>query len=82
VGDKIYLLGGLSGAGASLHHVDVYDPVLDMLLPGAKFNNAQVRMRYASGVLGNKIYVAGGLTSDAEDQLVRPSCLRFHTHAA
>lgn len=70
VGDKIYLVGGLSGSGASLHHIDMYDPVLDLFEDGSRFSSQQFRMRYASGVLDNKIYVAGGLEEDPGPALV------------
>lgn len=81
-------MGGLSGTGAALHHIDMYDPVLDLFEDGSKFDSQQFRQRYASGVIDTKIYVAGGLAAaDPTPALVRTNavfcflCVYFHLKA-
>lgn len=74
IDDKIYLVGGLAGSGAALHHIDMYDPVLDLFEDGSRFNSQQFRQRYASGVIDKKIYVAAGLEEDPGPALVRLAC--------
>lgn len=61
IGGKIYLVGGLNGRQAGMHHVDVYDPLLDTFTRGAQATAGQFRLRYASAAIGTRIYVAGGL---------------------
>eukprot|EP00892_Ulva_mutabilis_P010778 jgi/Ulvmu1/8072/UM004_0309.1 len=61
VGGKIYLVGGLNGRQNGLHHVDVYDPLLDTFTKGPPNSAGRFRLRYASAVMASSIYVVGGL---------------------
>lgn len=78
IGGKIYLVGGLNGRQQGMHHVDVYDPLLDTFTKGPQTTVGQFRLRFASAAIGTSIYVSGGLPqndgSDGSDvaKLVRP----------
>lgn len=78
VAGKIYLLGGLNGRQSGMHHVDVYDPLLDTFTKGPQNTAGMFRLRYASAVVGSRIYVIGGLPQNDPQgsdvaKLVQPS---------
>jgi len=55
---KVYVLGGYSGS--MLARVDAYDPVANAW--SQKADMPEARRAFASGVIGGKIYVSGGMS--------------------
>ena len=63
IGDKIYVVGGLGGNGASLASMEIYNPALNSWSPGASM--ATRRDNPGTAVLDGKLYAFGGRTRNA-----------------
>tara|TARA_B100000795_G_scaffold32266_1_gene21296 strand:+ start:91 stop:1824 length:1734 start_codon:yes stop_codon:yes gene_type:complete len=62
---RIYLVGGIEGAGRRLSTVRTYDPALDLWCEVSSM--ATQRYAHAAVVLGDKLYALGGI-SQSDDQ--------------
>lgn len=63
-GPKIFLLGGLTGAGATTGGLWAFDPLAESYATRAPMPSA--RYRFSAACLDGKVYVAGGYASTAE----------------
>ena len=64
LGDKIYVVGGLGGDGASLDSVEIYDPATNSWSAGTPMQTA--RDNPGSAVFDGKLYIFGGRTRNAD----------------
>jgi hypothetical protein len=62
LGDRVYLVGGLTGEGVTVTTMEVHDPVTDTWAPGPDYP-APVHHAMAA-VVGGTLYVAGGYDAD------------------
>ena len=75
----VYIIGGQKGcngtncAGTVVNTVYQYDTKLDKYT--AKASMPEVRYRYASAVVGDKIYIIGGLTADTVTGMLKTTLI-------
>jgi N-acetylneuraminic acid mutarotase len=81
----VYVIGGQKGcvssetcAGTVVHTVYQYDTKLDKYTTKAAITDngvAAIRYRYASAVVGDKIYIIGGLTADTATGMLKTTLI-------
>lgn len=70
LGERIYVIGGMSAFGQTLDTVEIYDPFKDTWTPGPPLPDG--RYQLGAAVLDDKIYAVGGLvgySQQARDSL-------------
>jgi N-acetylneuraminic acid mutarotase len=68
IGSKIYVVGGMSSAGASLSSMSIYNPTTNTWAAGKAMSTR--RDNPGAAALGGKLYVFGGRTRNADGSTV------------
>jgi glucose/arabinose dehydrogenase/N-acetylneuraminic acid mutarotase len=68
IGTKVYVVGGMSGSGASLSSMSIYNPATNTWTTGKAMSTRRDNPGVAA--LGGKLYVFGGRTRNADGSTV------------